>query len=75
MSQTKVYDYIHNFPFDYEPDSEVDLYRGLNFSLFSNRKRSDRSDNLFLIMTQTEFRLAHNQKENCVYDHIPLFGS
>ena len=23
-------------------------------------------------MNQTEFRLVHNQKENCHYDHIPL---
>jgi len=23
-------------------------------------------------MDQTEFRLVHNQKENCHYDHIPL---
>ena len=26
---------------------------------------------LFLIMNQTEFRLVHNKKENCHYDHIP----
>ena len=46
--------------------------REINLWVLSTWNKYDRSDSF---VTQTEFYLAHNQKEDIHYDHIPFnFG-
>ena len=42
------------------------------FGFTAYTDRSDRCPSDFFIMNQMEFRLIHNQKENCHYNHIPF---
>ena len=35
-------------------------------------KYCDRADNILLTVNRTEFRLVHNQTENCQHDHVLL---
>ena len=44
--------------------------RKLDLRFLLDWKEYDRTHNFLLKINQTEFRLAHNQKQNCHYDHI-----
>ena len=46
--------------------------RDIAFCFCSNWKEYDRTDNLILLMTQTELSSVHNWKGNCQYKNCPF---